>query len=174
MADNGLARVEFKFNPGILVESFQRQTRAAIDDVLVDVAAELERRSPVGATKGLSQGWDIIPAARRRNQGEVLGSIVNKAPRSINRIVGRPGGRRPPIGPIKAWVLAKINPGDDKKATSIAFLIARKIGKEGTKRFKDQDNFAGLNRDGSFKSGGLLDKAVKEMSANLEKIKIVK
>lgn len=45
---------------------------------------------------------------------------------------GRRPGKRPPIAPIKEWAIAKGLVSDDKKARSLAFAIATKIGNEGT------------------------------------------
>lgn len=50
---------------------------------------------------------------------------------------GRPNGKFPPISAIKQWIIDKnITPFDKISISSLAFLIARKIAKEGTKYFK--------------------------------------
>ncbi|SNA77375.1 hypothetical protein [Flavobacterium psychrophilum] len=52
---------------------------------------------------------------------------------------GRIPGKFPPIQVIKDWIINKGIAGvmEKAKVSSIAFLIARKIAKEGTKYFKD-------------------------------------
>jgi hypothetical protein len=51
-------------------------------------------------------------------------------------LAGRVAGRMPPIESIEKWLIQKgIKPIEDKmKISSLAYLIARKIGKEGTKK----------------------------------------
>lgn len=53
-------------------------------------------------------------------------------------INGRAPGRFPPIKDIEQWIIAKgITPLNNKMSiSSLAFLIARKIAREGTKYFK--------------------------------------
>jgi len=54
-------------------------------------------------------------------------------------VFGRKPGKFPPIKAIEQWILDKGIAGIGKqiKISSLAFLIARKIAKEGTKYFKD-------------------------------------
>ncbi len=53
-------------------------------------------------------------------------------------VYGRKPGKFPPIKAIEQWILDKgINLENNIKASSLAFLIARKIAKEGTKYFRD-------------------------------------
>jgi len=47
---------------------------------------------------------------------------------------GRGPGKRPPIEPIRVWVLAKGLTNDPQEAGGIAFAVARKIGREGTNK----------------------------------------
>lgn len=51
-------------------------------------------------------------------------------------LAGRAAGKQPATAPIEKWLNAKgITPIDSKmKISSLAYLIARKIGKEGTKK----------------------------------------
>lgn len=50
---------------------------------------------------------------------------------------GRPPGKFPPISMIEKWIRDKnISPTDNISVSSLAFLIARKISKEGTDYFK--------------------------------------
>ena len=51
-------------------------------------------------------------------------------------LAGRAAGKQPPIEAIEKWLIAKgITPIESKmKISSLAYLIARKIAKEGTKK----------------------------------------
>jgi hypothetical protein len=49
---------------------------------------------------------------------------------------GRKPGKRPPVDALIPWVKARGMATDDKQARSIAFLIARKIGENGTTIFQ--------------------------------------
>jgi hypothetical protein len=51
-------------------------------------------------------------------------------------LAGRKAGKQPPIQAIENWLIAKgIKPIEDNmKISTLAFLIARKIAKEGTKK----------------------------------------
>lgn len=53
-------------------------------------------------------------------------------------VYGRKPGKFPPIKAIEQWIIDKgITLENNIKASSLAFLIARKIAKEGTKYFRD-------------------------------------
>lgn len=45
--------------------------------------------------------------------------------------VGRRPGKRPPVAPISLWVLRKLHVASGQ-ASRVAFLVSRKIGREGT------------------------------------------
>lgn len=45
---------------------------------------------------------------------------------------GRRPGTQPPLGPLVYWVTRKLGIADERRARSVAFLIARKIGRRGT------------------------------------------
>ncbi|WP_456867082.1 hypothetical protein [Galbibacter sp. BG1] len=61
------------------------------------------------------------------NKGVMMGNMT---------LQGRKEGKQPPIEAIEKWIEAKgIQPLEEKMTTStLAFLIARKIGKEGTNK----------------------------------------
>jgi len=66
---------------------------------------------------------------------------------------GRKPGKRPPVASIEQWIEDKRIPLDGITKKSLAFLIARKIGREGTKGTPILENvftpqsFADLGRD---------------------------
>lgn len=55
---------------------------------------------------------------------------------------GRADGKMPPLQALEEWVKNKgLKPIEDKmKTSSLAFLIARKIAREGTKRYQNKGN----------------------------------
>lgn len=50
---------------------------------------------------------------------------------------GRASGAMPPIKAIEQWITNKGIPVENIKISSLAFLIARKIAKEGTRRYQN-------------------------------------
>lgn len=64
------------------------------------------------------------------NNGKILGE-----PYTEQLTKGRLPGKRPPISPIEDWVKLKFGLSG-KQATSAAFAVATKIGKEGTTWFE--------------------------------------
>lgn len=166
-------RITFDFDLEYSVQEYQRQIRAAFDDELLDIADELQRTSPVGATGELKAGWDVIPTQKVRGLLDVKASIVNNADAAGNRIFGRGPGKFPPISPIQDWVEAKLNVPDEKKAKAVAFLVARKIAAVGTLTYVTKKNFAGLNADGSFQADSPLAKAEARIQKRLSQIKLV-
>lgn len=67
-----------------------------------------------------------------------LKGVISGQPYTEQLVNGRPPGKFPPIAAIRQWILDKgINYlGKESNLNSLAFLIARKIAKEGTKYFK--------------------------------------
>lgn len=165
-------KLTFDFDPDRIVAEIQKQVRTIFDEETLDLADELQRNSPEGATGELKAGWNVQPAARQRNSINVRAVVTNTADNAINRIAGRPPGKQPPTDALTEWVQIKIE-SDPKKARRIAFLIGRKIGRRGTETFIRRDNFAGLNLDGSYVSGGILARAEDRMQQRLKAIVIV-
>lgn len=119
----------------------------AFSSTLLDIADEYQQNSPIGVTGGLRRGWDVSIDS---NPDGFRGVISNDAPFSKYRALGRGAGKAPPIDTLTPWVQQKIEP-NEKKARAIAFVIGRKISKEGTNRYRDNTNPFYLNRDGSIK-----------------------
>ena len=134
-----------------LSEAYTKQARDITNDWVLDVADKLQQESYRGATLGLASGWDVIPATRRRNTLDLRVVIVNREPSAIFRISGRRPGAMPPIEPLTDWVIAKGIESDRRRAKGISFAIAKKIAAAGTTRHRTQDNFVGINSDGSLK-----------------------
>lgn len=108
------------------------QVDPAIVAMLADVGAYAQRvavdQSPTGVTKNLrgSVMSELrgAPAARAQE----VSSSVFYAP---IQEVGRRPGRRPPAGALLLWVQRKLSVSADD-APSVAFLVARQIGRAGT------------------------------------------
>ena len=88
---------------------------------------------------------DIIAlynASGKRTSGEFENGLeIKYQPNSATLsgyvyLAGRAAGKQPPIQAIEKWLIAKgITPIESKmKISSLAYLIARKIAKEGTKK----------------------------------------
>lgn len=84
----------------------------------------------------------VYNASGKRTSGEFeRGLEINYQPNKATLsgyvyLTGRAAGKQPPMQPILDWLLLKgITPIDAKmKVSSLAYLIARKIGREGTKK----------------------------------------
>jgi hypothetical protein len=147
-------------------KKFTSAVTAAIDDALLDLAIELQRTSPV-ATGELRDSWDVVPASTGAGSSVVVGRVVvNKADNALFRVRGRAKGRQPPVSAIAAWL--SVIGGDPK----LAFVIARSIGKKGTKRHRDQKNNAGIDNAGNPKPDSPITKASKALERKLKSIKI--
>lgn len=146
MAAEGFGKINVTVDARLLnlADEFAAQCRAIVDEESLNLAVELEARSPVGATKQLSQGWDIQQTSRRRNNLDLRFRIVNNADAALFRLRGRPAGRMPPSEALEQWVRVKLRV-DPQRVKSVAFLVARKIAREGTKRYKEQDNILGID-----------------------------
>lgn len=111
-----------------------RAYRLATDDALVEMAQYLQDNSPRGispASESLKGSWDIIPTQKLRGAMTFRGAIVNYSDRAANRLEGRGPGKFPPFSkgtPLARWAKSKGIP---------PFLVARKIAREGTERWKD-------------------------------------
>lgn len=144
---------------GNLDAKFRKKVNEIFNKNMLDAADELQRMSPVGATKQLKSGWDVIPAKRQSSSFETAVTITNNAPAAINRIVGRAPGKFPPDAPVRAWVKAK---GIDEKRV---FVIRRAIARKGTRRWRDKQNFAGFD----LKGNPLPNSPVKKAEAKIQK-----
>lgn len=136
-----------------------------IDDGMLDLAIELQRTSPV-ATGKLKESWDVMPSQVQAGGSIVSGRVTNDASNSLFRVRGRKSGRQPPTSAIAAWLTAV---GGDPK---LAFVIARSIGRKGTRRYRSKENNAGINPDGSLKPNSPISRADKTINRKLRSIKL--
>ena len=66
-----------------------------------------------------------------RGQQVIKGELVNPLKYALAIEKGRKPGKRPPVAPIALWVTRVLGISDPKKARSVAYVIARAIGKRG-------------------------------------------
>lgn len=161
-------RLKIGFNPGSLSEEAARQVRDIFADEMLEAAAELQSRSPVGATGELQNAWDVMTPRRSPATFEIRGFVTNTAPNAIHRIVGRPPGTMPPIAPIKDWLAAK---GRDPKQ---AWAVARSIAKRGTQRWRDKTNFAGITPTGKVTPDSPITHAEQRIAERVAKLNLLK
>lgn len=81
---------------------------------------------------GRSLEVDVI-----QSDGSIKG-IIKGLDYSVYMQNGRAGGKMPPLQALEQWIINKgLKPLEDKmKISSLAYLIARKIAQDGTKRFQ--------------------------------------
>lgn len=110
--------------PDIIAEEMARAMKESLDTV--EQAVVVDTPVNLGLLRG-SIGHAIF-GSPPDFYGEVSTPILYAAPVEF----GRRPGKWPPIGAIRAWVVRKqIATGDE--ADQVAFLIARAIGRRGTK-----------------------------------------
>ncbi len=116
-------RAAFERAPAMI----EREMRATMDVAVSQIERVVVENTPVGAT-GLARAG--VTTDVRGSAVDLTGRVFNRDnPIKIASIeTGRKPGRMPPIGAIELWVRRKF--GGDRQA---AFMIARAIGKRGTK-----------------------------------------
>lgn len=133
-------RIIHEFSPPIVDPVIRRQVIAAMDTALLELADFLQQNSPRGVSpvrESLKGSWNVIPARKVRNFPWYKGEVVNTSSNAINRLAGRGPGKFPPFGkgtPLAKWADAKDIP---------PFLVARKIAREGTERWKESSGRPG-------------------------------
>lgn len=134
MAERDPLIIELK-QSGPLFES--RSFQALFDQ---EISAELTELSAIGqrmvvsgtprGASGLLRGSIFFELRGRPGaRAGVVTSSVFYAP-IVER--GRRPGKRPPVRALVLWVVRKLGISDARQARSVAFLVARKIGRVGT------------------------------------------
>jgi hypothetical protein len=110
-------------------ERFDREISAELVELSSIGQRLVVSETPRGAT-GQGRGSIITELRGRpgRREGVVATSVFYLP--IVER--GRRPGRRPPVQALVLWVVRKLGITDEKRARSVAFLIARKIGRRGT------------------------------------------
>ncbi|MCH2092724.1 MAG: hypothetical protein MK141_14265 [Pseudoxanthomonas sp.] len=123
-------RVLWQRAPQIVGEELYR---AAVESDLY-FKGELQQQLPRGAG-GLSGGAGLVGSIFTEEQllaDNVIGITASALPHAEYVEVGtRP--HFPPLQPLEDWVQAKLGITEDSERRSVAFLIARKISRVGTK-----------------------------------------
>lgn len=132
-----------------------RAYRESLDGALLEMAVFLQRESPRGISpvgESLKGSWTIIPSRKLPNIFRYEGKIVNTSEAVINRLFGRGPGKFPPFAkgtPLAKWADSKGIP---------PFLIARKIAREGTERWKVNGNVSSVGLDPRTRLGALANR----------------
>lgn len=150
--------ITLKYTP-IDPRKLETGIQQALDSTAEELAAKFRQQSPVGVTGELRDNW-------RTTSKRFEATIRNDSDQAFQRVVGRGPGKFPAYGestPLGKWARLKGIP---------AFLVARKISREGTERWKEQRNFAGLDREGNPYRGGAIDQARDELARKLRNIKV--
>lgn len=93
------------------------------------IEQQVVARTPVGATGNLRLAWGTDV---KRGAGIVRGEVVNPLAYGLPVEKGRKAGKMPPIAPIQLWV-TRVLGLSGYEARSAAYVIARAIGKRGTR-----------------------------------------
>jgi len=159
--------IEFQsdFKVDVEIEKLKSQLIDIVDDEFLKAVADLQRNSAIGATGDLKRGWDISGTSLQ--SGELVCLVSNSADNALNRLEGRKSGRQPPSSALEKWVAFKLKLSG-KELKSVAFLIARKIGKEGTERSKR--NFKQFLVDGTPAKNSAVDRAITRIQRRLDKL----
>jgi hypothetical protein len=107
------------------------QLRQAMDASLEEVQSEIEPRIPVGATGGIKKSFGSrIDGTGSRIVGHYGSKMKHVVPQVLE--YGRAPSKTPRSSKLEAWV-QKVLGISGPKVKSVAYLIARSIGKKGTK-----------------------------------------
>ena len=114
--------------------------RSAANKTIAQIQQNIreKRVTPYGS---MNNTGEAALSLRYRWLSETRMQIYSDMPgRPFNYIMtlenGRRPGKMPPVAPILAWVQSRNITPDDISQESLAFLIARKIGREGSLLFR--------------------------------------
>lgn len=126
-------------------------------------ARQLEAMSPV-ASGLLSKSWNVSAKVNKTGgTSSVQVRVTNSAPNAFYRIVGRAPGTMPPVAAIKSWCKLK---GIDQ---SLAFPIAKNIGRDGTHRWRTESNVLNYRRStNQFVTPNVWSETVRRIEARIK------
>lgn len=136
------------------------QMRAALVASVGIIQPKIQEETPVGATGQLRNSYshelDGSPLSLKQ-----AAKIVNPALHHDFVDQGRAPGRRPPVSALIPWVGTKLGvPVEERR--QVAYLVARKIGAEGTEG-------ADMVRQGWFKARPRVKKVLESVGAKVGK-----
>lgn len=144
--------VRFDFDFTSVALKLQDRIIAIVNEELEIAVSQLSNVSPV-ATGQLQQSWKVDRVVFSSN--EFSGGITNDSDNWLKRMEGRRPGKQPPSTALEKWVQLKLGISDPRQLKQVSFLVARKIGKEGTLREKHEfDPITGFPVE-----GGIIDRA---------------
>lgn len=110
---------------GLVMDEMDTTMRRAVNVV----EAAVVQFTPVGVSGNTRQAWST---SVERGLSAVKGIVSNPLDYSYYVEHGRRPGRMPPIAPIELWVRRVLGIGQPQ-SRQVAFLVARAIGRRGTK-----------------------------------------
>ncbi|MBD2370957.1 MULTISPECIES: hypothetical protein [Leptolyngbya] len=146
-------------------KSLLPQIQDAIETRFIDAAATLQSDTPQDTGKAAG-AWDINTRLKGK---DIELTIVNDAktetgqPYGLLALEGRAPGKFPPYGDtshLARWAKVRGIP---------PFLVARKIAREGTERFKDGPHH--FSQDGQPVEDGAISTAIKLVKQDIQRIK---
>jgi len=123
--------IQFRIPPGRFSRTRQRQFIIAIQRGMLAAA---EKAIPVIQSFTPVFRGNLKNSYQVRFQGRPtrVRIVSPLAYANVMELGRRPGSRRPPPGPIRAWVRQKLRVAANR-VNAVAFLVARKIGERGIK-----------------------------------------
>lgn len=116
---------------GEVIFRFAEQAMHASVHYLRAIAQRLTREKDlIGATGHYAQGWQTTVTGHALQ--ELTGKVTNACGYAVYVEYGRGPGKPPPLEPIMLWAKRKGLAAEERELRSVAFLIARAIGRRGT------------------------------------------
>ncbi|HET7276134.1 MAG TPA: hypothetical protein VFI91_13275 [Longimicrobiaceae bacterium] len=127
---------------------------AAVTEIVALLERNVKRRTPVGVSGGGGLRGSIAGEVRQASSmgvGVPIGRVGSPLPYALVVERGRQPGKMPPPEALELWVRRKLGVQNVNEARSVAYLIARKIGREGTEgahmfRYAAQHNESTIRR----------------------------
>lgn len=158
-----------------LDRTLEAEVRRLARDPIQDLRSELEKESPRGVSAGgeaLSQGWQY-----QEGRGDVLGTVRNDVDRAYNRIVGRGPGKATPWDEgtsLNDWVRGKLGISDPKQRRGIAYTIARRHAREGSRRYVEGRNILDIDpQSGKYRPGSPIFATGRQIEQAVSRVRII-
>jgi hypothetical protein len=153
---------------GRLTQIFQQEITKAFNEAIQEGVNKVRAETTMD-TGDLRNGYRLNKTVLKG--GEFSGQLQNTTPNSLYRERGRGPGRMPPFGPgseLNKWA---------RRKGIVAFLVARKIAKQGTERWRKNQNALGIDRsstvnDIKVKQGGIAASIAPKIVDTIRKINL--